>query len=163
MAAGWPRSHTAMQLLLPAENFELVAKSDSAQTFLDTRAGKGVALEARESEPIVWSGLWSADANADVSVTVNGSPFAAGKGEGMADWIPSSAGTYMFWHTTTGVAEQLAATFNVVAKDIALAQVAVDCRDVTYSGSAFTPAIQSATWGEKTLVEGTPSSCRRRC
>ena len=155
VAAGWPRSHTAMKLFMPAENMEIVSKSDSAQTFLDTRAGKGVALEARESEPIVWSGLWSADSDADVSVTVNSSPFVSGKGEGLEMWTPTVAGLYTFQHTTAGSSEALAATFNVAAKDIALAQVVVDCCDVTYSGSAFTPVIQSATWGGKTLVEGT--------
>ncbi len=43
----------------------------------------------------------------------------------------------------------------VETNDIALAQVDVDCSVVTYSGSAFTPPIQSATWGGNALVEGT--------
>ena len=52
VAQGWPRSHTAMKLFLPAENMELVSSSDADATFLDTRAGTGT-LEAKETEKIV--------------------------------------------------------------------------------------------------------------
>ena len=152
---GWPRSLTAMKLLLPAENMELVASADAEATFMDTQVGKGTALEAKEMEPIAWSGLWSADANADVSVTLNGAPFVAGKGEGVATWVPTVAGSYTFQHTTAGSAETLTATFNVTAKDMASAVVDVDCSTVTYSGSDYAPAISSAVWGDRALVEGT--------
>ncbi len=108
---------------------------DSAPFRLDTMEGARIA---RETEPIAWSGLWAADENADVSVTVNGAPFVSGKGEGVAEWTPPPvAGTYTFQHVTAGSDEVLTAAFNVPAKDIALAQVVVDCNDVTYSGSAF--------------------------
>ena len=151
---GWPRSQTVMKTFQRAPNLELVAAAGSGQVELDTCAGTG-ALEAKGRERIVWSGLWAADANADVSVTVNNEPFVSGRGEGVEEWIPPSAGTFSFLHTTAGSAETLTATFNVTAKDIALAQVAVDCGDVTYSGSAFTPAIQSVTWGGSALAAGT--------
>ena len=121
---------------------------------IDTRAGTGV-LDAKPTEKITWSGLWAADANANVSVTMNGSPFASGKGEGVETWIPTVAGVYTFQHTTSGTDEMLTAQFNVMAKDISLANVVVDCGGVTYSGSAFTPPIQSATWGGDALEKGT--------
>ena len=133
---------------------DFVVGSSSAPISMDTRAGEGT-LTAKETESIGWSGLWAADANADVSVTVNGEPFVSGKGEGVETWTPTAARTYTFQHATAGSAETLTATFNVEGKDIALANVAVDCRDVTYSGTAFTPPIQSATWDGKALVEGT--------
>nr|MCR5838488.1 chitobiase/beta-hexosaminidase C-terminal domain-containing protein [Kiritimatiellia bacterium] len=153
VAAGWPRSHTAMKLFMTAVNMELVASAGASTTSLDTRAGTGI-LEAKKTEKIVWSGLWAADANANVSVTLNGSPFASGKGDGVETWTSTAAGMYTFQHTTAGTDETLTAQFNVVAKDISLANVVVDCSDATYSGSAFMPAIQSAMWGEQPLVEG---------
>ena len=127
---------------------------ESVPLLLDTMDSPRIA---REVETIAYSARWNGttDANADVSVTVNGEPFVSGKGEGVETWTPTAAGTYTFQHTTAGSAETLTATFNVERKDIALANVVVDCSDVTYSGSAFTPPIQSVTCGGDALVEGT--------
>ena len=133
---------------------EIIAMADSAVTFVDLRADGIAVLEAKDFEPIRYSSLWAADANATATVTLNGAPFASGKGEGVAAWTPTAAGMYTFQHTTEGSGETLTATFNVAAKDISLAQVVVDCRDVTYSGTAFAPPIQSVICGERTLVEG---------
>ena len=66
------------------------------------------------------------------------------KGEGVATWVPTVAGSYTFQHTTAGSAETLTATFNVTAKDMASAVVDVDCSTVTYSGSDYAPAISCA-------------------
>ena len=133
---------------------EFVVASSSSPISMDTRAGEGT-LEAKDSELIHYSSFWTADANATATVTLNGVPFAGGKGEDVAEWVPTVAGTYTFQHTTAGSDETLTATFDVVAKDISLAQVAVDCGDVTYSGSVYTPVIQSATFDGRPLVEGT--------
>ena len=48
-----------------------------------------------------------------------------------------------------------AAAFNDPVKNIGLAQVEVDCPDVTYCGTAYEPAVQSVKWGDDTLVAGT--------
>ncbi len=96
---------------------DFVVGSSSSPISMDTRAGEGT-LTAKETEKIAWSGLWAADANADVSVTVNGESFVSGKGEGVETWTPTAAGTYTFQHTTAGITETLTATFVVEAKEI---------------------------------------------
>ena len=98
---------------------DFVVASSSSPISMDTRAGEGT-LEAKDSELIHYSSFWAADANATATVTLNGAPFAGGKGEGVAEWVPTAAGTYTFQHTTAGSDETLTATFTVMAKDIAL-------------------------------------------
>ncbi len=127
VVSGWPRSDTAMKLLMPAENMELVSSSDAVTTSLDMRAGTGT-LESKGSETIVWSGLWAADSNAEVTVTLDGAPFVAGRGEGIETWTPVGGGTHTFRHMTAGSDEVLVATFSV---DVV---VEIDGKTVTVPG-----------------------------
>ena len=151
---GYPRSLTALKTFHPVADLEVVASAESPQTFADTRAGTGAPLEPKASEPIVWSGLWAADASSAVSITVNGTSFISRAGEGVAEWVPPAAGTYEFRHETEGSDEVLTATFELEAKDISLASVGIYCPPVVYTGGEHKPPVTSATWDGSELVEG---------
>ena len=146
-----------LSLTLPGKGYNsCIHSSDGAAVAIDScicpRASHG-------SETLTYSSLWDGDANATVTIAQDGVALAEGlTGEGGQSWSVQTAGTYTLTHTTytNGVAGKVeSATFNVAAKDISLAQVVVDCRDVTYSGTAFVPPLRSVVWGEKTLVEDT--------
>ena len=107
----------------------VVSSAESPAAFIDTRAGTGEPLAAGDSEPIAWSGLWAADADATATVTTNGALFASGKGEGVEMWSPTANGTYVFQHATEGSAETLTATFVVTGRDVPFAD-----GDVTATG-----------------------------
>ena len=151
---GYPRSLTALKTFHPVADLEVVARAESPQSFADMRVGTGAPLEPKASEPIVWSGLWAADASAAVSITVNGTSFISRAGEGVAEWVPPAAGTYEFRHETEGSDEVLTATFELEAKDISLASVGIYCPPVVYTGGEHKPPVTSATWDGSELVEG---------
>ena len=130
--------------------------SDSSPISVDLIGGPRASIG---SEMLTYSSMWDGDENATVTIAQNGVSLAEGlTGEDTYSWNAQKTGTYILTHTTymNGVAGKVeSATFNVAAKDIALAQVEVDCSDVAYRGAAYEPAIQSVIWGEKVLVEGT--------
>ena len=131
---------------------------DSAPFFLDTMDSPRVA---RAVETITYSPTWAANApaGAEAVVAVGGEPFHSEAGTGEVAWSPAGVGTFTLTHKVmsggTQYGDTLTATFTVPVRDIARAQVVVDCSDVTYRGTAYTPAVQSVKWGDDTLAVGT--------
>ena len=144
------------------DDAELVCSAESAAVRIDLTPGTRTAewTERLFASP-EWGGWAGVPSPGAYCVVELDGELVSNSAESVSfDWTPTAFGTYSFTHRVFSqggaqIGETLAATFNVAAKDIALAQVAVDCSDVTYSGSAYTPAIQSAAFGERTLVEGT--------
>ena len=131
---------------------------DSAPFFLDTMDSPRVA---RAVETITYSSTWAANApaGAEAVVAVGDEPFHSEAGTGEVAWSPAGVGTFTLTHKVmsggTQYGDTLTATFTVPVRDIARAQVVVDCSDVTYCGTAYTPAVQSVKWGDDTLAAGT--------
>ena len=155
--AGWISRDFAFSIRPVRESVATDANAVTSMPFiLDTRTG---IRESVGVETLAYSSLWEGDANATVTIAQDGVAIAEGlTGEDTYAWSVQKAGTYVLTHTTytNGVAGKVeSATFNVPVKDIGLAQVNVDCSDVTYRGTAYEPAVQFVKWGDDTLVAGT--------
>ena len=100
----------------------VVSSATSDKMVVDTRAGKG-PIETDHAEDITYSNLWAGDANATVTVAVNGEAVKTATSEGVYRWpLPSKGGNYVLTHQTmkngTQVGETLTATFVVASHEI---------------------------------------------
>ena len=119
---GYPMSQTAYPIISVIEDVSVVSSATSGKMVVDTRAGKG-PIETDHAEGITYSNLWAGDANATVTVAVNGEAVKTATSEGVYRWpLPSKGGNYVLTHKTTKsgvqVGETLTATFVVASHEI---------------------------------------------
>ena len=119
---GYPMSQTAYPIISIIEDVSVVSSATSGKMVVDTRAGKG-PVETDHAEDITYSNLWAGDANATVTVAVNGEAVKTATSEGVYRWpLPAKGGNYVLTHKTmkngTQVGETLTATFVVASHEI---------------------------------------------
>ncbi len=111
VADGFPESNKVKSMVLPAYDVEDVeSAADSSEWSLDTRAGNEPLPLERDAR-ISYSGLWSSDPEAMVTVAVDGSWLFSTSGEGVFIWPrPAKGGIYTLTHTTMKSGEQVGET-----------------------------------------------------
>ena len=110
----------ALIVSIMAQGVTVVSSATSGKMMIDTRAGQGSIEIDGHTEDITYSNLWSGEADATATVTVNGEIVKTETGEGVYRWLPPSKGRiYVLTHTTTKngtqVGETLTATLIVGA------------------------------------------------
>ena len=100
--------------------FDIRGKCESSsETFatIDTRAGSSV-VPVEGVAWVAWSGLWSGDSEAEVTVDADGAKILESKGEGSFEYYPTSVGRHVLTHETrkdgVAVGEKLTATIDVL-------------------------------------------------
>ncbi len=134
----------------------VLCTAETAAVAIDSIGG---VRDSDGQEMLSYSSWWDGDAAATVTIAEDGAALAEGlSGAGEFQWNATRSGTRVLTHTTytNGVEAKVeTAAFNVPARDIADAQVDVDCSEVTYRGTAYEPEIRSVTLDGRALAAGT--------
>ena len=100
--------------------FNIRGKCESVAVTLasvDTRAGSSV-VPVEGVTCVSWSGLWSSDSEAEVTVDVDGAEILKSRGEGSFEYYPAAVGHHVLTHETRkdglAVGEKLTATIDVL-------------------------------------------------
>ena len=110
VADGFPDSKEKCAMLPAYNDEEVLAAADSSEWSIDTRAGNEPLPLERDAR-ILYSGLWSSDPEAMVTVAVDGNWLFSTSGEGVFIWPrPAKGGIYTLTHTTMKNGEQVGET-----------------------------------------------------